>query len=345
MTYTEENELNKVKKENSQGNEKKYEDIIKWRTVGVFVFIHVGALFGAYLMFKKAKWQTIIWTILLYELSAIGVVAGVHRLWSHNSYKVKMPLELLLALFATVAAQKSIYRWARDHRVHHKYTDTDADPHNSTRGFFYSHIGWLTLKKNPLVMEKGKTIFLEDLHANPVVMCQHRYYYQIAVPLCMIMPTLVPMYFWNETVITSFFTAVMLRYCFTLHMTWLINSAAHKFGARPYDKNINPTENWLVSLGIAGDGWHNYHHAFPWDYRSAELGGFRINLAALFIEFMAKLGQAYDLKTAPPHIVQARKKRTGILSTAREHTKIETIHSWGYADETRPYEKSSLPLK
>lgn len=201
------------------------------------------------------------------------------------------------------------------------------------------------INKHPLVTEKGKTIFLDDLHANPVVMLQHKYYYRITVPISVIMPVLVPMYFWKETLTTSYFMAVLLRYCFTLHMTWLINSAAHKFGSRPYDKNINPTENWLVSLGIAGDGWHNYHHSFPWDYRSAELGGFRINLAALFIESMAKLGLAYDLKTAPPHMVLARKKRTGILSTPKEHTKSEILHSWGYGDKTCPYEDSSLSPK
>ncbi|CAH1389148.1 unnamed protein product [Nezara viridula] len=344
MTYIGENVLNKLEREGSQAPEKKYKDIIRWRNVGILTFIHVGALIGAHLMAKEAKWQTIIWTIFLYEISAIGIVAGQHRLWTHNSYKVKMPLELLLAFFATVAAETSIYNWARDHRVHHKYTDTDADPHNATRGFFYSHIGWLLYKKNPLVIEKGKTIFLDDLHANPIVMSQHRYYYRIAIPLSMII-TLVPMYFWEETLMSSFFVGVMLRYCFTIHMTFLINSAAHMFGTRPYDKNINPTENWLVSLGNIGDGWHNFHHAFPWDYRSAELGGFRFNLAALFIELMAKLGQAYDLKTASPHIVLARQKRTGMLSTTQGNTKIETIHSWGYGDKTRPYEESCLSMK
>jgi hypothetical protein len=40
----------------------------------------------------------------------------------------------------TGAMQNSIYIWTRDHRVHHKYTDTDADPHNINRGFFFAHV-------------------------------------------------------------------------------------------------------------------------------------------------------------------------------------------------------------
>lgn len=58
----------------------------------------------------------------------------------------------------------------RDHRVHHKYSDTNADPHNRSRGFLFSHIGWLFVKKHPEVVEKGREIDLSDLKADPVFM-------------------------------------------------------------------------------------------------------------------------------------------------------------------------------
>lgn len=57
-------------------------------------------------------------------------------------------------------------------------------------------------------------------------------------------------------------------------------------------------------------GFHNYHHTFPWDYRTSELG-WKINLTSMFIEAMAYIGQAYDLKTVPPAVVEKRKLRTG----------------------------------
>lgn len=62
----------------------------------------------------------------------------------------------------------------RDHRVHHKFTDTDADPHNSKRGFFFSHIGWLLVKKHPDVKIKGGTIDMSDLRSDPIVMFQKK---------------------------------------------------------------------------------------------------------------------------------------------------------------------------
>jgi len=57
----------------------------------------------------------------------------------------------------------------RDHRVHHRYTDTDADPHNSNRGFFFSHVGWLLMKKHPEVIRRGRRIDMSDVLADPIV--------------------------------------------------------------------------------------------------------------------------------------------------------------------------------
>lgn len=106
--------------------------------------------------------------------SGIGITAGVHRLWSHRAYKARLPLRIFLMLCQSLAFQNSIYEWTRDHRVHHKFTDTNADPHNSRRGFFFAHMGWLMCKKHPDVKEKGKQIDMSDLEADPVVMFQKK---------------------------------------------------------------------------------------------------------------------------------------------------------------------------
>lgn len=105
---------------------------------------------------------------------AFGITAGAHRLWSHRSYKAKWPLRLILMLSQTLAFQNSIYEWVRDHRVHHKFTDTDADPHNARRGFFFSHIGWLMVKKHPDVKARGKAVDMSDLETDGIVMFQKK---------------------------------------------------------------------------------------------------------------------------------------------------------------------------
>jgi stearoyl-CoA desaturase (delta-9 desaturase) len=58
--------------------------------------------------------------------------------------------------------------------VHHKFSETDADPHNATRGFFFSHVGWLLVRKHPDVKEKGKTIDMSDLEADPLLKFQKK---------------------------------------------------------------------------------------------------------------------------------------------------------------------------
>ena len=65
---------------------------------------------------------------------------GAHRLWCHRAYKANFGLRLFLSLAHVLALQNDVYEWSRDHRAHHRYSDTDADPHNSRRGFFFSHV-------------------------------------------------------------------------------------------------------------------------------------------------------------------------------------------------------------
>lgn len=110
--------------------------------------------------------------MVLYLSSGLGITAGAHRLWAHRSYKATFALKVLLTTFNTIAFQDCAIHWARDHRVHHKYSETDADPHNATRGFFFSHVGWLLCKKHPEVISKGKGIDLSDLENDPVLRFQ-----------------------------------------------------------------------------------------------------------------------------------------------------------------------------
>lgn len=79
-------------------------------------------------------------------IGSYGISSGAHRLWCHRTYKANRKMQYMLLFFQTVAFQNSCIEWVRDHRVHHKYSDTNADPHNASRGFFFSHIGWLLCK-------------------------------------------------------------------------------------------------------------------------------------------------------------------------------------------------------
>ncbi|XP_051523887.1 acyl-CoA desaturase-like [Myxocyprinus asiaticus] len=283
--------------------------VIVWRNVILMTLLHIGALYGISLIPVASK-LTLIWTVVCSVFSALGVTAGAHRLWSHRSYKASLPLRIFLAIGNTMAFQNDIFEWARDHRVHHKYSETDADPHNAVRGFFFSHIGWLLVRKHPDVIEKGRKLELNDLRADKVVMFQRRYYKLLVPFVCFFVPMFVPWYMWGESLWVAYFVPAVLRYTWVLNATWLVNSAAHMWGNRPYDSNINPRENKFVTFSAIGEGYHNYHHTFPYDYASSEFG-WRLNLTTCFIDFMCFLGLARDRKHVSKELVLARAQRTG----------------------------------
>jgi stearoyl-CoA desaturase (Delta-9 desaturase) len=86
-----------------------------------------------------------------------------------------MKMKLMLLLFQTIAVQNCVIEWVRDHRVHHKFSDTNADPHNASRGFFFSHMGWLMCKKHPDVRKYGARVDMSDLEAEPILKFQEKY--------------------------------------------------------------------------------------------------------------------------------------------------------------------------
>lgn len=129
---------------------------------------------------------------------------------------------------------------------------------------------------------------------------------------CFIFPALVPWYYWGESYSTGFFVCGILRYILVLNSTWFVNSAAHMWGNKPYDRHINPAENFFVVFGAIGEGYHNYHHVFPSDYSTSEYGWkFSLNVTTMFIDFMATLGLAYDRKKITHESAFRRKTRTG----------------------------------
>lgn len=287
-------------------NEEPYK--IVWRNIAVLSFIHIFGIYGLYLVFTAAKFYTLVFLLVTFEMSVVGVTAGAHRFWAHKSYKANTPLKLILMSFHILAHAFSVIEWARDHRMHHKYEGTNADPYSIHKGFFFAHFGWLLVRKHEDVKTKGKGIDLSDLYNDSLVSFEHRHHLKLLLVISFILPTLVPMIFWNETLMTAF-SINMLRICFAIHSIACINSWSHYWGYKPYNKTISATQSAVLGLIAGGEGWHNYHHTFPWDYRGSEFGTF--NFSLYFINFFAKLGWAYDLKTVSEDMIMRTMQKTG----------------------------------
>jgi stearoyl-CoA desaturase (delta-9 desaturase) len=284
------------------------EDLLCGRAM-FFLLAHVFAVFGVYrAVYHTSSLRLLLEVLIMWQMSALGITCGSHRLWSHRSYVAETPFRVLLMLLTSFANQGTIYHWSRDHRAHHKWTDTPGDPHDTTRGFFYAHIGWLLVPKTPELRTRGKTIPCGDLLADPVVAFQ-----QFAEDKFMFMqlmsfglPSVYGYVVYGDAGL-GFLVHGILRWLITLHGTWCVNSVAHFFGDTAYDKKASARETLLASVVAVGEGWHSYHHKYPWDYAASEFGVHRQwNPSKLLIDFAVLIGQAHHLKRAD-HL--ARKAR------------------------------------
>ncbi|KAK9585430.1 stearoyl-CoA 9-desaturase [Aspergillus fumigatus] len=107
-----------------------------WLNCFFILFVPLVGCIGAY--WAPLHPHTALFALIYYFNVGLGITAGYHRCWAHCSYKATLPLKLYLAAVGVAAGQGSIRWWARGHRVHHRYTDTEKGPY-SVRRRFYIH--------------------------------------------------------------------------------------------------------------------------------------------------------------------------------------------------------------
>ncbi|KAL1491043.1 hypothetical protein ABEB36_011699 [Hypothenemus hampei] len=286
-----------------------FETQIYWGNLTAMIVIHFIAFYALFKWSLDLKLKPFIYNFVLLVLGGFGITGGAHRYFTHRCYKATLPLKLILLLCYSISGQNNLLNWVRDHRVHHKYSETNADPHNANRGFLFAHCGWLCMKKHPEVIRKGKQVDVSDITLDPLLAFHIRHWVWFKLFFCYILPPTLESWLFSQPFIVCMGHNVV-RYILNLHATWSVNSVAHIWGNKPYNKHIQPTENPFVSFIAMGEGWHNYHHTFPCDYRTSELGT-NLNWTASFIDVFAKIGWAYELKTTVPDLVKSIAKNKG----------------------------------
>nr|ADO85597.1 acyl-CoA-delta-6-desaturase [Antheraea pernyi] len=279
-----------------------FDNDIKWGSVFVIFGYHALAVYWCYNYSLPVKWQTVIFAYCTYVLSGMGITLGVHRYWSHRCFKATKPLQIILFLMFALTGQTSIRIWVRNHRLHHKASDTPGDPHNATRGLFYSHIGWLMMKKTDQLIEQGKKIDMRDIDSDPLLRWYDRNVFMVNLMAAFVLPTMVNIWCLGESWRCAVAWQCFVRYLGVLHAQMTINSLAHKFGNRPFNSRIKPAENMFVSYITFGEGFHNYHHVFPYDYRTTG-DYFILDYGKILLKFFEKIGWAYNLRKASPETI------------------------------------------
>lgn len=152
-------------------------------------------------------------SIFIHRTFFPGITAGYHRLWAHRCYNASLPLQYFLALAGAGAVEGSIKWWSRDHRAHHRYTDTELDPYNAHRGLYWSHVGWIMTKPRT----RPGIADVSDLKKNDVVRWQHENFPACLLLMGFVVPSIIPWLAWGDLSGGIVYAAV-LRLVFVHHV-------------------------------------------------------------------------------------------------------------------------------
>ena len=274
---------------------------INWIPAFVLISTPLAALLIVpyYLWTHSVSWQ--VWAIFAFFMAwnGLSITVGYHRLWSHRTYQAHPIVKWFFLIGGTLAVQGSVFDWCAGHRLHHHHVDDIyQDPYSAKRGFWFSHIGWM-LKNYPSGHYDYKNI--PDLKADPVLVAQDKYY---ALWILLANIGLPALFGWMVgDVAGTLVLAGLLRLVLSHHFTFFINSLCHMFGTRPYTDINTARDNPILAIFTWGEGYHNYHHFFQYDYRNG-VKWWQYDPSKWIIYGLSKIGLTWDLKRVPDVTIQ-----------------------------------------
>ena len=245
---------------------------VDFKIVTFLAITHILGIAGfVYIGIEPAfPWKTLILGIVSFAISSLTVTGGLHRYYSHRSYRCAKPMAYFYALVGPSNVQGSPFEWVANHRRHHRYADGPLDPHNIKLGFWWAHILWILFKHESYIPGSSITahgIDISDLTCQPLLQFQYRWYNALAA-FWLIAPCVFAGLLWGDWIgglLFVTFSRLLLQY----HFTWSVNSFAHYFGPRQYSSRQTARDNvWVGSVSLGEGGGHGFHHQFERDYRN-----------------------------------------------------------------------------
>jgi len=243
---------------------KKYYQKINW----LFLFQLACHASVVYLVINGEYWHWLVSAGIYFMTGSIGATATFHRLLSHRSYQCNKWWEYFGTIIGTIGGVGSSIAWTAIHRAHHKYVDTDKDPHSPI------HKGFLRVQF--LIMFNQPNLRLvSDLMRSKFHAFMHNYYWGIHLLYSGILYLIDPM----AVIYAHLVPAFML-----LHAGGFINTFGHSIGFRSHDSKDSSVNNIILGILVWGEGWHNNHHANTTNWKFGEkwwqidVGGYFIAL-------------------------------------------------------------------
>jgi stearoyl-CoA desaturase (Delta-9 desaturase) len=264
--------------------------------------VHALAITGVIL--TGFSWLGVALAVACYVPRMFFVTGAYHRYFSHRSFKTSRWFQFVLALGATLTAQKGPLWWAAHHRVHHKLSDEPGDLHSVVQsGFWWAHHGWILSRD----LEATDLSRIKDFTKYPELRWLNRWW--MLPPIALGAITFLAGGFF--ALVWAFAVAQVLCW----HGTFTINSLSHLWGNRRYATRDDSRNNLALALITMGEGWHNNHHHYQ---VSARQGFFwwEIDVTYYVLRGLAAVGLIWDLHGVPDHVrgkVQPTAKSPGVL--------------------------------
>jgi stearoyl-CoA desaturase (delta-9 desaturase) len=257
----------------------------QWLGAAPFIAVHLLPLLA---FWTGTRWQDWACCVALYWVRMFGVTGVYHRYFAHRTYKTSRVFQFLLALLAMSSSQKGVLWWASNHRTHHRLSDKDGDPHDSRRGFWYSHVGWLYDYREQTDYSKVK-----DLARYPELVFLNEYW---AIPPLALGVGVWLALGWSGLLIGFFLSTAILW-----HGTFTINSLSHMLGSRRYETGEDSKNNWVLAIITMGEGWHNNHHHFMGSTRQG-FYWWEFDMSYYIVRGLQALGLVWDIKEPPARV-------------------------------------------
>jgi stearoyl-CoA desaturase (delta-9 desaturase) len=249
---------------------------------------------------------------VLYALSGLGITVGYHRYLTHRAFKTSRPIRIALAIAGCLALEATPIQWVADHRRHHRFSDKPGDPHSPwrygtspkalTKGFFYSHVGWLYDWETT-----DEKRYAPDLVGDPDMVFVSKYYVVWVAASLLVAPLAGGLWGWSwNSAFTAFIWGSLVRIFVLHHVTFAINSVCHITGRRPFKTRDRSQNVWWLALLSFGESWHNFHHAEPASARHG-VRTFEIDLSAGLIKAMEKLRLVRDVRWPDRSLIERRR--------------------------------------
>jgi stearoyl-CoA desaturase (delta-9 desaturase) len=245
----------------------------------VWVWPYVNGLGVLHLLLPLAclpwlfSWTGLVLAVVgLYVFGTLGINLCYHRILTHKGLTVPKWLERMFATLGVCCLEDTPARWIAVHRMHHQHSDVQRDPHSPLVSLLWAHMSWLVVKNRDT-----DYIAVYERYARDIL--KDRYYLSLERNLRLVWINLTQwlIYFgggfiagwfmYDELMpavqfgLSLWLWGVIVRTVVVWHITWSVNSLAHRWGSQRYATGDNSRNNWFVAWISNGEGWHNNHHA------------------------------------------------------------------------------------